>query len=87
MIDIFTSEFRAYSGDYYEHAIEAGKITVNAKTVPLEYTIRDGDKIVHTTKRNETPCLAVLPKVLYENDSLVAFEKPSSMPVHACGNF
>ena len=87
LIDIFTSEFKAYSGDYYEHAIEYGKITVNGKTVPLEYTVRDGDKILHTTQRNETPCLSAIPKVLYENDSLVAFEKPSSMPVHACGNF
>ena len=37
--------------------------------------------------REETPVFAVVPKVLYESDAIVAFEKPSSMPVHACGNF
>ena len=60
---------------------------MNSKTVPTEYNIREGDKIIHTTVREETPVLSTIPEVLYENDALVAFNKPSSMPVHACGNF
>ena len=87
LIDVFTTEFKAYSAKYYEDAIEHGKITVNNKFVPLEYSVREGDRIVHTTVREETPVLSTVPQVLYENDSLVAFNKPSSMPVHACGNF
>jgi len=31
--------------------------------------------------------LAELPEVLYEDEDFVAVNKPSSMPVHACGNF
>lgn len=87
LIDVFTTEFKAFSADYYHNAIEVGKITVNDKSVPIEYRIREGDKIIHSTVREETPVLSDIPKVLFENDSLVAFEKPSSMPVHACGNF
>ena len=87
LVEVFTSELKAYSGDYYKEAIETSRITVNDKTVSLEYRIKEQDKIVHKAIRNETPCLSTVPQVLFENDSLVAFEKPSSMPVHACGNF
>ena len=87
LIEVFTSEFKAFSTKYYTNAIEIGKITVNDKTVPLEYCVREGDRIVHSTIREETPVFSVIPQVLYENNALVAFEKPSSMPVHACGNF
>ena len=37
--------------------------------------------------RHETPVLDVLPKIVHEDDEFVAFDKPSSIPVHACGNF
>ena len=55
--------------------------------MPLDYCIREGDKIIHSTVREETPVFAQVPKKLYESDTLIAFDKPSSMPVHACGNF
>jgi 23S rRNA-/tRNA-specific pseudouridylate synthase len=35
----------------------------------------------------ETPILETLPEVLLENDDYIAVNKPSSMPVHPCGNF
>ena len=87
LIDVFTTEFKAFSSKYYVEAIEKGKITVNDKTVPLEYIIREGDKMIHSTVREETPVFAKVPDRIYESESLVAFDKPSSMPVHACGNF
>ena len=87
LIDVFTTEFKAFSSKYYVDAIEKGKITVNDKTVPLEYIIREGDKMIHSTVREETPVFAKVPDRIYESESLVAFDKPSSMPVHACGNF
>jgi len=29
----------------------------------------------------------VMPKIIHEDEEFVAFDKPSSFPVHACGNF
>lgn len=43
--------------------------------------------MLHKTTRNETPVLAELPELIHESENLVAFNKPSSMPVHSCGNF
>lgn len=53
----------------------------------IDYRIREGDRIVHSTMRHETPVIATLPTVVHEDDEFVAFNKPSSLPVHACGNF
>ena len=49
--------------------------------------LKDGDRIVHCTSRMETPILEDLPQILLENDDYIAVNKPSSMPVHPCGNF
>ena len=80
-------EFKAFSADYYYDAITDGKIRVNDKKVDIDYSIREGDKIVHETVRHETPVTAGLPEIVHEDDEFVAFNKPSSVPVHACGNF
>jgi hypothetical protein len=58
LIDVFTSEFKAFSPDYYREAILGGNITVRDQKVPLDYKIRDGDKILHKTVRQETPVLS-----------------------------
>ena len=42
---------------YYEEAIIEGRITVNGKKVPLDFIIENGDKIVHTVTRRESPVL------------------------------
>ena len=63
--DIFIKEFKAFNAEYYTSAIELGKITVNGKTVEQDYLIKEGDKIVHSTVRHETPVLAVIPEVVF----------------------
>ena len=87
LLDIFKVEFKAFSPTYYAEAITNGKVTVNGKKVSIEYKIKEGDKIIHETVREETPVIATLPKLIYEDEEFVAFNKPSSLPVHACGNF
>ena len=87
LLDVFKLEFKAFSPQYYTEAIIVGKITVNGKIVDIDYRIREGDKIIHTTMRHETPILDILPKVVHEDEEFVAFDKPSSLPVHPCGNF
>ena len=95
MLAIYSKEFKAFSQDYYErammnHNVEGefkSQITVNGKNINTDYVIKDGDRILHRTWREETPIYAELPLVLKETDDYVVVSKPSSMPVHACGNF
>jgi len=60
---------------------------VNKDIVSLDYKLRDNDRIVHQVHRRETPVIDSRIKVLYEDDEIVAVDKPSSMPVHEVGNF
>lgn len=88
LLEVFSREFKAFSTNYYTEAIQNGKIRVNGKQVcPNSYKLKEGDKIVHVTTREETPILADLPEILFENDRVLAVNKPSSVPVHPCGNF
>lgn len=99
MLEVYSKEFKAFSRNYYENAIEfwknndtegttiKGKITVNGKNIQLDYNIKDGDKIVHSTVREETPIYDELPRVIISTDDFIVVDKPSSIPVHACGNF
>lgn len=59
--DVFQTEFKAFSSEYYTTAISKGKITVNDKAVGVDYRIKEGDKIIHKTTRHETPVTDTLP--------------------------
>jgi 23S rRNA-/tRNA-specific pseudouridylate synthase len=64
-----------------------GKITVNKEKVDIDYCIKDGDYILHETIREETPVCNDKITIIKETDDYLIVNKPSSMPVHACGNF
>jgi 23S rRNA-/tRNA-specific pseudouridylate synthase len=49
--------------------------------------MNDGDFILHKTIREETPIYETRPYVIKETQEYLIVNKPSSMPVHACGNF
>lgn len=49
--------------------------------------MKDNEKVIHKVLREETPVLADVPEIILDNEDFLAVDKPSSMPVHACGNF
>jgi 23S rRNA-/tRNA-specific pseudouridylate synthase len=55
--------------------------------VSPDYILRDNDRIVHSLQRHETPVYETKIDVLYEDDNMLAVDKPSSMPVHEGGNY
>lgn len=66
LLSVYSTEFKAFSVDYYErammnHNVEGefkSQITVNGKKINLDYVIKDGDRILHRTWREETPIYA-----------------------------
>ena len=99
LVEVYSNEFKAFCKDYYINAVEhwknkenegthiKGKITVNTKNIDLNYRIKDGDQIMHSTVREETPIYDKKPKIIRSTDDYLVVDKPSSIPVHACGNF
>ena len=93
LLKVYAKEFKAFSESYYEDAITGknpkvrGVIRVNGERVGVDYAIQDNDRICHETYREETPITDEMPYVIMETDTYLIVNKPSSMPVHACGNF
>lgn len=86
-MDVFSTEFGAYSAEYYRDAIVTGRINVNGKSVSTNYLLKNGDVICHTVHRHEPPVPYEPVRIVGETDELIAVNKPSSIPVHTCGAY
>lgn len=53
----------------------------------MDYRLRGNDVISHVHHRHEHPILDKPIKVIEENENMLVVNKPSSMPVHACGQY
>ena len=88
LLDIYTSEFsRATVNQSIEHLIETGKIRCNGQIKPLDYKIKNGDRISHIKHRHEIPVLADKIKIIHEDDRFLVVDKPCSIPIHPCGKY
>ncbi|RDA95704.1 hypothetical protein CP533_1166 [Ophiocordyceps camponoti-saundersi (nom. inval.)] len=87
LIQVFESEFRDRSLDYYRESMEAGDVLINGKRVGPEYVLRNGDLVSHTLHRHEPPVTAEPIGVLHEDDDIIVINKPSGVPVHPAGRY
>eukprot|EP00924_Labyrinthula_sp_SR-Ha-C_P003537 snap_masked-scaffold_53-processed-gene-0.33-mRNA-1 protein AED:0.59 eAED:0.59 QI:0/-1/0/1/-1/1/1/0/426 len=92
--DIFVEEFVGKSKEYYKKAISSGLIYVETKNkqkhlVSLKYKVQMVDKIVHLVHLHEPPVkyLHTEELVIYDDDNILAVNKPASVPVHPCGGY
>jgi 23S rRNA-/tRNA-specific pseudouridylate synthase len=92
ILEVYCKEFGSYPTSYYETAIQQGRILVSDQTVDASYKLKGKDVLSHTVHRHE-PAVAVdsntkpYIKVVSETDDIVAFDKPSTLPVHPCGGY
>ncbi|KAM6973243.1 pseudouridylate synthase RPUSD2 [Aplochiton taeniatus] len=88
LLEVFSSEFRAESLDYYKAAAKEGRIKLNE--IPIEdlsITLRNNDHMRNTVHRHEPPVVGQPLKVLVDDGQVLVVDKPASMPVHPCGRF
>jgi 23S rRNA pseudouridine1911/1915/1917 synthase len=77
--------FPDHSRSVVRRVIDAGGVTVNGKPVKASYRVRHGDRIrvVPPEPTHPQPVPEDIPlKVLYEDEFLVAINKPADMVVH-----
>ncbi|CAB4492383.1 pseudouridine synthase [Rhizophagus irregularis] len=87
IFDIFCTEFRDRSRDYYAYAIETGLITINEKIVTKEKIVKNQDIIGHKIHRHEPPVTADPIKLISMENDLIVIDKPGSVPVHPSGRY
>ncbi|GMM37579.1 bifunctional DRAP deaminase/tRNA pseudouridine synthase [Saccharomycopsis crataegensis] len=87
ILDIFSTEFRDKSLEYYRQAIEAGQVKINDVVASVDTIIHDGDYIHHRSHKHEPPVLAASPEIIFENDNILVISKPNGLPAHPTGRY
>lgn len=88
LLDIYQSEFsRATINQSIENLILTGKIRCNGQIMPLDYQVKNGDRISHIKHRHEIPVLADQIKIVHEDENFLVVDKPCSIPIHPCGKY
>ncbi|CAN9502113.1 unnamed protein product [Ophioblennius macclurei] len=88
LMEVFSSEFRAESIDYYLEAAREGRIRLNEAPVEdLSVVLRNNDHMRNTVHRHEPPVVGRPLEVLVDDGEVLVVDKPASIPVHPCGRF
>ncbi len=72
---------------FWRRECEAGRVTYKANPITAEQTIRSGWRVEHHVPQTTEPDVNNQVKFLYEDDVLIALDKPAPLPMHACGRF
>lgn len=87
LLDVFTDEFRDKDANFYRKAIAGGQVTLNKKPTNLDSIVRNGDLISNRCHRHE-PAVSSRPiKIVFEDENIIAIDKPSGIPVHPTGRY
>ncbi|XP_042244284.1 RNA pseudouridylate synthase domain-containing protein 2 [Thunnus maccoyii] len=88
LLEVFKSEFRAESIEYYQKAAKEGRIRLNETPVEdLSVVLRNNDHMRNTVHRHEPPVVGRPLEVLVDDGEVLVVDKPASIPVHPCGRF
>ncbi|KAF7660237.1 hypothetical protein LDENG_00285700 [Lucifuga dentata] len=88
LLEVFESEFRAESIEFYQRAAKEGRIRLNETPVEdLSVILRNNDHMRNTVHRHEPPVIGKPLEVLVDDGEVLVVDKPASIPVHPCGRF
>ncbi|XP_068608199.1 pseudouridylate synthase RPUSD2 [Brachionichthys hirsutus] len=88
LLELFKSEFRAESIEYYRMAAKEGRIRLNETPVDdLSVVLRNNDYMRNTVHRHEPPVVGKPLEILVDDGEVLVVDKPASIPVHPCGRF
>ncbi|ODQ55876.1 pseudouridine synthase [Saitoella complicata NRRL Y-17804] len=87
ILDVFVTEFRSHTDDYYKMTIEKGLILVNEKPAALDTIVKNGDVITHKVHRHEPAVTSKPIGIIYKDEDLLVIDKPAGVPVHPAGRY
>lgn len=87
LYEVFVSEFRDRTAEYYKKTIKSGAVFLNEKPADLESIIRNGDMITHKVHRHEPPVTSKPVEIVFEDEDILVISKPSGIPVHPTGRY
>ncbi|MCP4095620.1 MAG: sulfurtransferase [Planctomycetaceae bacterium] len=73
--------------EYWISECEQNRITYKHEPISAETVVRSGWRIEHHLPQTTEPAVNNQIKVLYEDDVIIAVDKPAPLPMHPCGRF
>ena len=86
-IDFLSGMHANLNAEYWLSECEQNRITYKQKPITAETVVRSGWRIEHHLPQTTEPAVNNQIKVLYEDDVMIAVDKPAPLPMHPCGRF
>lgn len=87
VLELFGKEFHMETMEYYEKAINIGKIRVDDKIVSSDHILKNNEVLTTQVHRHEPPVVREEIEFVENSTDMVVINKPSSIPVHPCGRY
>jgi UPF0176 protein len=72
---------------FWRRECELGRVTYKNAPVCVEQIVRSGWRVEHHVPQTTEPDVSNQVKFLYEDEDLIALDKPAPLPMHASGRF
>ena len=86
-IDFLTGMHANLKREYWFAEFEQNRITYKQNKISAETIVRSGWRIEHHLPQTTEPAVNNQIKLLYEDDVIIAVDKPAPLPMHPCGRF
>lgn len=86
-IDFLSGMHANLKSEYWLSECEQNRITYKHEPISAETIVRSGWRIEHHLPQTTEPAVNNQIKVLYEDDVIIAVDKPAPLPMHPCGRF
>lgn len=87
LLDFLTQYQPAVPVDTWRRWIQGGQITFRGQPVEESLPVREGQEFIHHQPETVEPAINPDIQLLYEDESLLAFNKPAPLPTHPSGRF
>ncbi|WP_232371652.1 pseudouridine synthase [Leptospira ainazelensis] len=85
-LDHFLSKkFTYHSRTVWQREISEGRILLSGKKVKPGILLKEGDQVVYQIENKTEPPVRTDYKIIFEDEWLVAIDKPGDLPVHPAG--
>ncbi len=87
IIEFYCQAIPRFDKDHWIDKVKNGNMTVNGKTVTVDYCVKTGEITQHSTPPVTEPHASNEVKLIYEDDDFIVLDKPAPLPMHPCGRF
>jgi UPF0176 protein len=87
VIDFLTDMHANLKTDFWIQQCESGHVTYKDRPLAADEPVRSGWRVEHWVPQTTEPAVNNQVRFIYEDDVLIAVDKPAPLPMHACGRF